>query len=106
MAAAVLALGSGLMVLPIGQVSAAAGCTVTYTVSNQWNVGFTVQGITITNLGDPLTSWKLEFDFPGNQTLQSNPWNGTFTQVGAHVTITNLSYNGSVATNASVNPAC
>lgn len=104
-AAAVLALGSGLMVLPIGQVSAAAGCTVTYTVSNQWNVGFTVQGITITNLGDPLTSWKLEFDFPGTQTLQSNPWNGNFTQTGTHVAITNASYNGSVATNASVNPA-
>jgi cellulose 1,4-beta-cellobiosidase len=100
-----LALGSGMTVLPMIQASAAAGCSVNYTVANQWNVGFTVQGISFTNLGDPITSWKLEFDFPGNQVVQPSPWNGTFTQSGQHVTITNAPYNGTIATNGVVNPA-
>ena len=104
-AAAALALGSVPAVALVNQASAAAGCSVVYTVAQQWNVGFTVQGISVTNLGDPLTSWTLEFDFPGNQTLQSNPWNGTFTQSGQHVTITNAPYNNNVATNALINPA-
>src|SRR5262249_2716667 len=102
--AGALGLGSGLMVLPMTQAAAASGCSINYTVANQWATGFTVQSIGITNLGDPLTSWKLEFDFPGNQVVQPSPWNGTFTQAGQHVTITNLSYNGTVATNGGGNP--
>jgi cellulose 1,4-beta-cellobiosidase len=105
MALGALGLGSGMMVLPMVQAVAAAGCTVNYTVANQWNVGFTVQGIGITNLGDPITSWTLEFDFPGNQVVQPNPWNGTVTQTGQHVKITNAPYNGTVGTNGVVNPA-
>src|SRR5215471_1826531 len=101
---AALALGSIPAVAVVSQAHAASGCNVTYTVANQWATGFTVQGITITNLGSPLTSWTLQFSFPGSQTIASNPWNGTFTQSGQMVTITNLSYNGSVATNANVNP--
>ena len=104
MALSALGLGSGMLVLPMTQASAAAGCAVNYTVANQWNVGFTVQSIGITNLGDPITSWRLEFDFPGNQVVQSNPWNGSVTQTGQHVTITNAPYNGTVATNGVVNP--
>src|SRR5215471_18275652 len=84
---------------------AAGACSVTYTVANQWNTGFTVQGITIVNLGAPITSWTFTFSFPGGQTLQPNPWNGNATQSGSQVTITNASYNGSVATNGTVNPA-
>jgi cellulose 1,4-beta-cellobiosidase len=102
--AGALGLGSGLMVLPMTQAAAAAGCSINYTVANQWATGFTVQSIGITNLGDPITSWTLEFDYPGNQVVQPNPWNGTVTQNGQHVTITNLSYNGTVATNGTVNP--
>jgi cellulose 1,4-beta-cellobiosidase len=104
LALAALALGSIPTVALVSHASAAGACSVTYTVANQWNTGFTVQGITIVNLGAPITSWTLTFSFPGNQTLQSNPWNGNFTQSGSQVTITNLSYNGSVATNGTVNP--
>ncbi|GII21417.1 cellulose binding domain-containing protein [Planosporangium mesophilum] len=83
---------------------AAAGCKVVYTVQSQWSGGFT-GNISITNLGDPLTNWKLEYDFPDAAAQKvSQGWNGTFNQSGKHVTVTNMSWNGSLATNATVNP--
>jgi cellulose 1,4-beta-cellobiosidase len=89
---------------------AASFCSVTYTVTSQWPGspgGFNVQAITITNTsGTAWTSWTLTFTFPAaGQSVQANPWNGNFTQSGQNVTVTNASYNGSVANNASVNPA-
>src|SRR3954452_1847189 len=98
--AAVAALGGGLLIAPTSA-SAAAGCRAVYSV-NSWNVGFS-GGVTITNLGDPLTSWKLEFDFAGNQQL-TQAWGGKYTQSGKHVTITNETWNGSVGTNGTANP--
>ncbi|MBV9451356.1 MAG: cellulase family glycosylhydrolase [Streptosporangiaceae bacterium] len=81
--------------------NAATGCSVAYTVQSQWSTGFVVS-ITITNLGSPLTSWSLGYSYSGNQQL-SNGWNGTWSQSGENVTVTNASYNGSVATNGTVN---
>jgi endoglucanase len=79
---------------------AATGCSVAYTVPSQWNTGFTAN-IVITNLGSPLTSWNLGYGYGGNQTLASG-WNGTWSQSGASVTVTNASWNGPVATNGTV----
>jgi hypothetical protein len=79
--------------------SAATGCSVAYTVSSQWNVGFGV-AITVTNLGSPVTSWTLGYSYPGNQQL-SQGWNGTWSQSGQNVTVTNASWNGSLGTGAS-----
>jgi cellulose 1,4-beta-cellobiosidase len=101
---AALALGSGLGVLAIEPASAAPACSVVYTVSSQWNAGFTVQGISITNLGSPIASWTLQLTFPGNQQVTQG-WNGNFSQSGQQVTVTNASYNGRVATNGTVSPA-
>ena len=89
---------------------AASFCSVTYTVTSQWPGspgGFNVQAIMITNTsGSAWSSWTLTFSFPAaGQSVQSNPWNGNFTQSGQNVTVTNASYNGSVANNAQVNPA-
>ena len=80
--------------------SAATGCSVAYSVSSQWNTGFTA-AITITNLGSPLTSWTLGYSYAGNQQLAQG-WNGTWSQTGHNVTVTNASWNGSLATNGSV----
>ncbi|MFD0818434.1 cellulose binding domain-containing protein [Micromonospora zhanjiangensis] len=38
--------------------AAAAGCQVSYTVSSEWQGGFGAN-VAITNLGDPITSWRL-----------------------------------------------
>lgn len=97
-ALAALLLGLVSTLVAVASAHAAAGCTVTYT-ANDWGSGFT-GNLSVTNLGDPLTSWKLEWDFAGNQQVTQG-WSGTFAQSGKHVTVTSLSYNGSLATNAS-----
>lgn len=84
--------------LPAG--AAAAGCSVNYTVSSQWSGGFGAN-VTITNLGDPLTSWTLTWSYSAGQTV-TQAWNAAVTQSGAAVTAKNISYNGAVATNGTV----
>ncbi|WP_433087429.1 non-reducing end alpha-L-arabinofuranosidase family hydrolase [Dactylosporangium sp. CA-052675] len=77
---------------------AATGCRVDYTVSSSWQGGFGAN-VTITNLGDPVTNWRLTWSFTAGQTI-TQLWNGTVTQSGANVTVTNASYNGTIATGA------
>lgn len=75
---------------------AGASCSVHYVISNQWNTGFTAT-VNITNTGSTaINGWTLNFNFPNGQTIMPSPWNGNFTQSGSMVTITNLSYNGSI----------
>jgi cellulose 1,4-beta-cellobiosidase len=75
---------------------AATGCSVSYSVSSQWSTGFSV-AITITNLGDSLSGWTLGYSYGGSQQLQQG-WSGTWTQSGQAVSVTNASWNGSLAT--------
>jgi endoglucanase len=82
--------------------SAATGCSVAYSVSSQWDTGFSL-AISITNLGSPLTSWTLGYSYSGNQQLAQG-WNGTWSQSGQNVTVANASWNGSLATGGSVQP--
>jgi cellulose 1,4-beta-cellobiosidase len=96
---AVLAAGSGTAIITATAANAATGCSVSYTITNQWNTGFGAN-INITNLGDPITSWTLKWSFANGQTIQSG-WNGSFSQSGSAVTVTSLSYNGSIATGGS-----
>ncbi|GAA4463197.1 cellulose-binding domain-containing protein [Phytohabitans houttuyneae] len=77
---------------------AAAGCRVNYTVSSSWPGGFGAN-VTITNLGDPVSSWRLSWSFAAGQSI-TQLWNGTHAQAGAQVTVSNAAYNGSIATNA------
>ena len=83
---------------------AAAYCQVNYTVTNQWPGGFggsiTVQNTSAT----AWTSWNLGFTFPASGQTITQGWNGLFTQSGQNVTVTNASWNGSVAPDGSVNP--
>jgi hypothetical protein len=79
--------------------AATAGCSVTYSVSSQWPSGFTA-GVSLTNLGDPLTSWTLTWSFGAGQQV-TQAWNATVTQSGAQATAVNASYNGALATGAS-----
>ncbi|BCB81852.1 hypothetical protein Pflav_082620 [Phytohabitans flavus] len=100
-AVAVLGLG-GLSVIQALPASAAAGCSVTYTVTNSWNTGF--QGnIVIRNVGDAWTSWNLTFSFANGQRVTQG-WSGRFTQSGTGVTVANESWNGAVPNGGTVNP--
>ena len=95
--AAVLA-AAGLTLAGTTEAQAAAGCQVSYTVTSQWQGGFGAN-VTITNLGTPVSSWTLAWNFAGGQAI-TQLWNGSYTQTGTAVTVTNASYNGSIATNA------
>jgi hypothetical protein len=79
--------------------SAAAGCQVRYNVS-QWSTGFT-GSVTVTNLGDPINGWALEWDYAGNQQITQS-WSSTYVQSGRHVTLRNAEWNAALAGNASV----
>ncbi|MDG4786032.1 cellulose binding domain-containing protein [Micromonospora sp. WMMD1102] len=79
---------------------AAPGCGVDYTIPSSWNGGFTA-AVTITNLGDRLTSWNLTWSFGAGQTV-TQLWNGSVSQSGSQVTVTNASYNGTIATGGTV----
>ncbi|MBT8224050.1 MAG: cellulose 1,4-beta-cellobiosidase [Dactylosporangium sp.] len=99
---AALALTSGTVVAVANQAMAASGCQVTYT-TNDWPGGFTAN-VAITNLGDSLSSWSLEFDFPNSSQQITQAWNSTYTQSGQHVTLSNTAWNGSLGTNATTTP--
>ena len=74
-------------------------CHVTYTPNN-YPGGFTAN-ITLANTGmTAINGWTLQFTFPGDQKITST-WNGTTTQSGKNVSITNASYNASIPANGS-----
>jgi O-glycosyl hydrolase len=82
-------------------VQGGGSCKVVYTNNSQWPGGFTAQ-VVITNTGtSAISSWNLGFTFPGDQKVTSD-FNGTFSQSGEAVTLTNASYNGAIAVNGSV----
>jgi hypothetical protein len=79
-------------------------CSVHYSVTNQWPGGFGAT-ITITNTSSAaINGWNLQFSFPNGQTI-SQLWNGSYTQSGSAVTITNASYNGSIPAGGTLSAA-
>ncbi len=78
----------------------AGGCTATYTVVRDWQGAF--QGeVTVKNEGtSAINGWTVAWRFPNGQTI-SQLWSGTHTQTGADVSVKNLSWNGTLAPNAS-----
>ncbi|HEX7736465.1 MAG TPA: cellulose binding domain-containing protein [Ktedonobacteraceae bacterium] len=81
-----------------------SGCRVHYAITNQWPGGFGAS-LTITNTGTTaINGWSLQFSFANGQTI-TQLWSGSYTQTGSAVTITNLSYNGSIAPGATLSSA-
>ena len=97
--AVLAALLVAMIVVPCGQAQTA--CNVMYTISPQNTSAFGA-AITIENTGTSAwTNWALTWTFANGQTV-SQLWNGIESQSGANVTVTNESYNGSVAAGGSV----
>ncbi|MBX5456973.1 MAG: cellulose binding domain-containing protein [Thermogemmatispora sp.] len=72
-----------------------ASCQVHYSVVSQWPGGFQAS-ISITNTGSSsINGWTLSFSFTAGQQI-TQLWNGSYTQQGAQVTITNASYNAQI----------
>ncbi|PWK85599.1 cellulose 1,4-beta-cellobiosidase [Lentzea atacamensis] len=78
---------------------AAPGCRVDYTANN-WGGGGFGGKVKITNLGDAMSSWTLKFTFPGTQRVTQG-WSANWSQSGANVTATSMSWNGNLGTGAS-----
>jgi cellulose 1,4-beta-cellobiosidase len=91
---------AGAAVIPVLPAFAAASCGVAYTAS-PWTespgIGGYTANITITNSGDPITSWTLRFTLPSGQSVTQG-WSANWSSSGTAVTATNMSYNGSLAT--------
>jgi endo-1,4-beta-xylanase len=79
--------------------SGPGGCTATYSIVSQWQGGFQAN-VTVQNGSAARTSWQVSWSFANGQAI-TQLWNATYTQSGANVTANNLSYNGTLAANAS-----
>ncbi|MEV4314741.1 glycoside hydrolase family 6 protein [Actinocrispum sp. NPDC049592] len=75
------------------------GCKVTHRVVSTWPTGYTGE-IVIENDAAPVDRWTLTFSAPGVTVTQG--WNGTWTDTGDIVTVDNASWNGRLATGATV----
>jgi len=88
--------------LTVNASGSGVACHVIYSITNQWPGGFGT-AITIENTGTTnWTSWSLTWAFANGQTV-TQLWNGNVSQSGANVTVTNMSYNGSIAAGGSYN---
>ncbi len=89
--------GSATFTWTVGTGTGGGTCHVTYTTTSQWPGGFTAN-VVINNTGtSTISNWTLAFTFPGDQKI-TNAWNDrSFSQSGENVSITNASYNGTIA---------
>ncbi len=97
-AAALLTAGATVTAAHVAS-AATAGCEVGYTVTSEWPGGFGAS-VSVRNLGDPVNGWRLTWSFPAGQSI-TQLWNGSYTQSGSQVTVTNASYNGGIPSGGS-----
>ena len=93
------ATGSAPFTWTINPAGGGGACTATYSVVNSWSGGYQGQ-FTVTAGSSGLSGWKVGWTFPGSQQI-SQMWNASYTQSGASVTATSMSYNGTLAAGAS-----
>jgi endoglucanase len=74
-------------------------CAVTYAVRDQWQTGFVTE-VMIVNNGAALNGWQLTWSFAGNQQI-TNLWNGTLSQMGQSVRVSNAGFNGNIPSGGS-----
>ncbi|KUL27905.1 endo-1,4-beta-xylanase [Actinoplanes awajinensis] len=80
---------------PSASTGTSASCAVTYRVTGSWTGGFQAD-VKIANTGaTAISGWKLGWQFTGGQTV-SQLWNGSVTQSGSAVTVTNAAWNGAL----------
>jgi lysophospholipase L1-like esterase len=79
--------------------AATPACSVTYRVTSEWAGGFGAD-VAVTNLGDPVTGWTLNWTLAAGQGI-TQAWNAGVTVAGSTVTATDAGYNGAVATGGS-----
>jgi endoglucanase len=85
----------------LGAVSAhaAQGCEVDYQVTGQWSGGFNAN-VEVTNLGDPIDGWTLEWAWPDGQHV-TNLWSAKDKSKADAAKVESLGYNAKLATGGS-----
>ncbi|MEV5709519.1 glycoside hydrolase family 6 protein [Actinoallomurus sp. NPDC052274] len=73
-------------------------CTAIYQTMSSWQGGFQGQ-ISVTAGTSAINGWRLTLSLPAGVSI-SQLWNGTLTTSGSTATITNLSWNGTLAPGA------
>jgi beta-xylosidase len=73
---------------------AAPGCSVTYTKTSEWQGGFGAS-VSITNTGDAITGWTLEWTYATGQRVGQH-WNAEITQSGGAVSARNVAHNAAI----------
>ena len=66
---------------------------------NSWGGGFQAD-VSVTAGSAAIRGWRVAWTFANGQTI-SQLWNGTLSQSGANVAVTNLGYNGALSAGAS-----
>ena len=76
--------------------SSGTSCAVHYAIASSWSGGFQA-GVTITNTSaTAVNGWTLTWTWPDSSEAVTQLWNGSDTQSGTAVTVTNASYNGTI----------
>jgi Cellulose binding domain/Bacterial Ig domain len=88
-------------VVPASPAMAASGCKVGYTVVSQWPTGFQAS-VQVTNLGDPVNNWTLQFDFPEATQRVTQGWAASWSQNGVRASAASLPWNAALGTGATV----
>jgi hypothetical protein len=78
---------------------AGAGCSAAYRTTGTWSGGFQAE-VTVTAGQAAVNGWRVSWTTASGQTI-NQVWSGTLSQSGATATVSNVSYNGNLAANAS-----
>jgi len=80
---------------PPAPLGATAGCTARYEITNSWPGGYQVQVTVHNDRPRRLSAWAVTWVQPGSASIR-DLWNGTLTQVGSAVTVTDAGWNALV----------
>jgi hypothetical protein len=70
-------------------------------VQTQWQSGYVIQPLTVTNTGtSTINSWTVTFTLPAGHAITGS-WNTVLTINGSIVTLKNVGFNGAIAPGAS-----
>jgi chitodextrinase len=77
-----------------------AGCTAVGVVQTQWDTGYVVQPVTVTNTGSStINGWTVTFTLPAGHSVTGS-WNATLDPTGQTVAAQHMSYNGTLSPGA------
>jgi len=95
-AANVSAVSNTLAVTTESSGTGSSACAAAAVVQTQWQGGYVIQPITVSNNGTTtLSSWTVTFNLPANHII-TNFWNAAITTSGQIVTARNAAHNGTV----------